>query len=233
MKVNLLHENIGDHDKKEQDSDYGGVVSGLFGNLRIPAVLLAGASVAQAYAMPLSDTDGLQLGLIKRAYVLCILGCFCSMLLTVLLSTAVMTDIALSNARLAKNPSEYINRYYALDYMLTKLNFFAGSAIFAIGTMLRGLIFLNFGLVAKGVLGIMGSFTLMSMGIVLEYSRRQTGKSLWGQMSDTFLLMKIKARTNKLFGIGVILFVSTLCYLVAMIPHIVEYLTIVKKSGKK
>ena len=213
-----------EEDDEPPESDHGGVVSGIFGNLRIPASLLAGASLGQAFALPFADMDGLTLGMVKRVYILCMLGSFSSMLLTVLVSTTVMTDITLSNPRLAKSPADYINRYYALDYMLTKINFFAGSGVFAIGSMLRGWVFLNLATVGQGVLGIMGSFTLMTASIVLEYNRRQSGKSLFGQLKDTFLLMKNKTRTNKLFAIGAIAWCATMIWLLAKVPHIAEHL---------
>mmetsp|Transcript_12613 Transcript_12613/g.30119 ORF Transcript_12613/g.30119 Transcript_12613/m.30119 type:complete len:426 (+) Transcript_12613:100-1377(+) len=213
-----------DDEETAPETDHGGVVSGLFGNLRIPASLLAGASLGQAFALPFADADGLTLGMVKRVYVLCMLGSFSSMLKTVLVSTTVMTDITLSNPRLAKSPSDYINRYYALEYMLTKINFFLGSGAFAIGSMLRGWVFLNFAVVGRGVLGIMGSFTLMSASIVLEYSRRQTGKSWVGQLKDTVQLIRNKTKTNLLFGVGAVIWASTLIYLIAKIPHIANYL---------
>ncbi|KAL3932884.1 MAG: hypothetical protein SGBAC_010644 [Bacillariaceae sp.] len=215
-----------DEDDSPPETDHGGVVSGLFGNLRIPASLLAGASLGQAFALPFADADGLILGMVKRVYVLCMLGSFSSMLLTVLVSTTVMTDITLSNPRLAKSPGDYINRYYALEYMLTKLNFFLGSGSFAIGSMLRGWIFLNLALVGRGVLGIMGSFTLMSASIVLEYSRRQTGKSWVGQLKDTLQLMQNKTKKNRLFGVGAIIWASTVIYLFANIPQVADYLIV-------
>ncbi|CAJ1951180.1 unnamed protein product [Cylindrotheca closterium] len=221
-----IHEFSSSDDEEEpaSEADHGGVVSGLFGNLRIPASLLAGASLGQAFALPFADMDGVLLGMMKRVYVLCMLGSFSSMLLTVLVSTTVMTDITLSNPRMAKSPSDYINRYYALDFMLTKINFFLGSAGFAIGSMLRGWAFLKVSQMGNGVLGIMGSFTIMTASIVLEYSRRQTGKSWVGQLKDTLQLMRNKTKANRLFGVGFVIWAASLVYLISRIPPVADCL---------
>jgi hypothetical protein len=67
--------------------DYGGTVAGLFGNLRIPASLIAGASLGSAFALPLMDTDNFKIGMAKRMYSLSMITTLGSMLLVVVLST--------------------------------------------------------------------------------------------------------------------------------------------------
>ena len=214
-----------DTEKKEQSTmESGGVVAGLFGNLRIPASLVAGAALGSAFGLPLAQTDGLALGMVKRVYVLLMLGSMSSMLLTVLLSTLCMNDIALKPPRTAKSSVEYIKRYYSLEFMLARSNFLWGNIIFVIGSMMRGWVFLSCPKVARGVLGFMGSFILISSSIVLEYSKEQTGKSLREQVLDSNSMIWKKMKKSKMFALGTILWIVTFIYLAANVPHIAEYL---------
>jgi len=124
--------------------DFGGIVSGLFGNFRILASLIAGASLGSAFGLPLKEGDGLVLGLVKRLYVLLTLRSLCSMLLTVLISTLCMNDIALSAPppKMSNSAADYIDRYCLLEWMLVRTNFLWGGVIFVIGSMLRGWVFI-------------------------------------------------------------------------------------------
>jgi hypothetical protein len=88
-------------DDEVELKDCGGTVAGLFGNLRIPASLIAGASLGSAFALPLMDTDNFKIGIAKRMYALSMITTLGSMLLVVILSTIAMNDIAICHTRLS------------------------------------------------------------------------------------------------------------------------------------
>ena len=107
----------GGGDEEDSLKDCGGVVSSLFGNTRIPATLIAGASLGSAFALPLSPSDNMKLGMLKRVYSLLMMNAMSSMLLVVLVSTIVMNDIVLApQARFSRNAFEYIDHHYKLEW---------------------------------------------------------------------------------------------------------------------
>lgn len=204
--------------------DFGGVVAGLFGNLRIPASLIAGASLGSAFGLPPKEGDDLVLGMVKRIYVVFMLGSLCSMLLTVLLSTLCMNDIALSPPKTADTTRDYIDRYYSLEWMLTRTNFLWGSVVFVIGSMLRGWVFLSCPVVGRGLLGIMGSFILIATSIVVQYCTQQTGRTPLQLMKRSLQLIWNKMKNDYLFAAGTSVWIVTLLYPIATIPHLTQSL---------
>jgi hypothetical protein len=213
-----------DNDKEERMVDSGGVVAGLFGNLRIPASLLAGASLGSAFSLPLAGTDGLKLGTVKRVYALFMMGSLSSMLLTVLVSTVCMNDIALSPPRYAKSVGDYIDQNYGLEWMAARTNFIWGNVVFVVGSMLRMWVWMSCPIIADGVLGIMGSLTIISLSIVLEFTRRQTGQTVMQQTKKSMNMVLARMQKNYLFGVGAVMWMTTVAYLSAKTPHMMQFL---------
>eukprot|EP00980_Cylindrotheca_fusiformis_P000789 scaffold192_cov114-Cylindrotheca_fusiformis.AAC.1 len=209
-----------DDDDDEEMTDYGPKVADIFGNLRIPASLLAGAALGSAFELPLGDKDGLKLGTVKRLYALAMMGTMSSMLLVVLVSTMTMHDIVMCAPRKAKYVKDYIEQYYALEWMLCKTNFMWGNIIFVLASMLRGWIFLQSTVIAEAVLGVMGSLMLVSIAILLEFTKKQTGKDALQQVKRNILLILEKSKTNRLFGFSMAFWTATLVYMVAKAPYV-------------
>ena len=209
----------------DEGTDFGGTVAGMFGNLRIPASLVAGAALGSSFALPLAPTDGLQLGFIKRVYALLMMSSLAGMLMSVVVSTICMNDIALApNPRKTQSTGSYIEEYYPLEWMVAKTSFMMGNMSFVVGSMLRAWIFLSCPIVAKGVVGIMSSFTLMSAALLREFTKRQTGKSSVEQAKNAVRITFAKAKKNPLCGVAALLFLVTQIYLVIKIPHMYNYL---------
>jgi hypothetical protein len=205
--------------------DFGSPVAGMFGNLRIPGSLVAGASLGSSFALPLSPTDGLELGFIKRLYALLMMSSLSGMLMSVVISTICMNDIALApSPRKAKSTGSYIDEYYPLEWMVAKTSFMVGNASFVLGSMLRAWLFLSCPVVSKGVVGIMLSFTLMSAALLGEFTKRQTGQNLFQQAASAVQIVYGKAKKNPVFGAATILFLVTQIYLVVKIPHMYHFL---------
>lgn len=215
-----------ENNKHEDDQllDCGTIVATLFGNLRIPASLIAGASLASAFALPLAPTDGLKLGTVKRVYALFMMSSLSSMLLTVLVSTMCMADITLSPPRYAKTANDYVQNNYALEYMAAKTNFIWGNIVFVVGSMLRMWVFLSCPVFADGVVGIMGSLALVSVSILLEFTKRHTGQNVLQQTTTSMKVVIAKIKKNYLFGVAVAMWVATITYLIAKTPHLVSFL---------
>lgn len=214
-----------DSDNDGDEVDHGVKVSDIFGNLRIPASLIAGAALASAFEMPLADTDGLKLGAVKRIYSLAMLNTLSSMLLTVLVSTMCMHDIDMCPPRPAKYVKDYIEKHYALEWMLMKINFIWGNIIFVSASMLRGWVFLKSPIIGDGVLGIMGSLLLVSVSILVEFTNNQTGRTPMQQIKRNISLVLDKTKTNRMFAVSILTWVATVIYLIAKVPYIYFQLT--------
>jgi hypothetical protein len=204
--------------------DCGEAVAGLFGNLRIPASLVAGASLGSAFAMPLNASDGLKLGMVKRIYALLMMGSLASMLLVVLVATVTMNDIVICPTRRSKSVGDYIEENYAMEWLATKINFIWGNVAFVVGASLRGWMAISCAVISKGVLGIMTSLLLVAISVFLEKEKNRTGMNLLEQWSQAMKIVGNRMKGNPLFGVAVIMWVSTVGYIFAEIPHIYQFL---------
>jgi len=74
---------------------YASEASNLFGNLRVPASLFAGASVGAAFAMPIDGPEGLKIGLVKRLYALLMISSLACQVVVVVVTTCTMGALAL------------------------------------------------------------------------------------------------------------------------------------------
>lgn len=215
-----------DNGDDEQLKDCGGAVAGLFGNLRIPASLIAGASLGSAFALPMVDTDGFQFGFAKRMYAFSMITSLGSMLLVVIVSTICMNDITVCPTRLSKSVRDYIDENYSLEWMAVKSHFYYGNLAFIVGSAFRAWISIACPVVGKGVLGILSSLTLLSFSILVEKSRKQAGVPIQQSFLRFLKAIATKAKTNALFGVAAILWATTVTYLVVKIPQMYRYLSL-------
>jgi hypothetical protein len=125
----------------------------------------------------------------------------------------------------AKYVKDYIEQNYALEWMLTKTHFMWGNIVFVLGSMLRGWVFLKCPVIADGVLGFMGSLTLVSVSILVEFTKKQTGQSSMQQMRRSIGLVLDKAKTNRLFRVAAATWIGTAVYMIAKIPYVYLQLT--------
>jgi len=200
--------------------DCGGSVAGLFGNLRIPASLIAGASLGSAFALPLMDTDNFKIGIAKRMYALSMITTLGSMLLVTVLSTIAMNDIAICPTRLSESVGDYIDQNYYLEWMLVRCHFFYGSLAFVAGTAFRAMIEIGCDVFSNGVVGILSSLSLISLSYMMEKTRGQAaGVPVYKVLGRFLKEIGAKAKVNPVFGIGALVWVTTVAYLIVKIPH--------------
>lgn len=212
-------------DDDEELKDCGGTVAGLFGNLRIPASLIAGASLGSAFALPMLDTDGASVGMAKRLYAFSMVTTLGSMLVVVILATIAMNDIAIRPTRLSKSVGDYIDENYSLEWMMVRSQFFYGAFAFLAGSAFRAWICIACPVVGRGVVGVLASLSLICMSYLLEKTHGQSGgKSLHKRIGKFWKAVGAKAKTNLLFGAGTLVWVTAVTYLIVKIPHMYFYL---------
>jgi len=202
-------------------------VAGMFGNLRIPASLIAGASLGSAFALPMLESDGFKVGFAKRVYAFSMITTLGSMLLVVMISTIVMNDIFLCPKRFSKSVGDYVNENYALEWMLVKSNFYYGALAFVVGSGFRAWISIACPVVGRGVIGILASLTLICKAYLIEKTKGHTpGETSIRKMVVRFVKeIGAKAKANPLFGAGAITWLATVTYLTIKFPHIYFYLS--------
>ncbi|VEU38540.1 unnamed protein product [Pseudo-nitzschia multistriata] len=217
-----------DRDEAEDEPllDCGGTVAGLFGNLRIPASLIAGASLGSAFALPLLESDGPMFGFAKRMYSFLMLTALGSMLLVVILSTICMNDIAISPPRRSKSVFDYINEHYSLEWITVKSNFYYGALSFVVGAAFRAWVSISCPVFGRGIVGFLTSMTLISVANLIEKSSCQSGGcSIQQRFTKHRNEVVAKSKTNPVYGAGVLVWASSAGYLIFKIPHIYLYLS--------
>ena len=209
----------------EESKDWGAALTGLFGNLRIPASLIAGASLGSAFSLPMLGSDGSRIGFAKRMYAFSMLSTLGSMLLVVILSTIVMNDVAIHPARTSESLGDYIDEHYCLEWMLVRSHFYYGTFAFVGGTAFRSWISVACPIVGRIILGVLFSLGLVCFSFLIEKTRGQVeGKPIHTMISRFVREIGAKSKTNLLFGAGVASWVTTVIYLIIKIPHIYLYL---------
>lgn len=220
----------GRRDDKDTDAeelkDFGNAAAGLFGNLRIPSMLVAGSALGSAFALPFADTDRLVYGFSKRIYSFAMLSSLGSMILVVILSTVCMNDISICPSRLSTCVGKYIDENYALEWMMVKSHFYYGTVAFVVGTAFRAWVSIECPVVGRGVVGILSSLTVLSISTLLEKSRNQGGGRPFLQNVVCYVkLLLAKGKSSPLFGAGATLWVTTVAYLFVKFPHLYLYLS--------
>jgi len=211
---------------EEQLSDFGGKVASLFGNLRIPASLVAGAALGSAFALPLADSDGFMMGFAKRLYAFSMLTSLGSMLLVVILSTICMNDIAMCPSRLSKSAYDYVSENYSMEWFAVKSHFFYGAVAFTLGAAFRAYVSISCPIIGRGIGGMLVGTTMISLSHLIEKSENQRGgSSIWQAFARHLRAILNKSKTNVFYAAGVLVWASSLSYLTYKLPHIYLYLS--------
>lgn len=213
----------GDQDVQEEMKDHGNVVANMFGNLRIPASLVAGASLGSAFALPFLDSDPGKIAFAKRMYVFSMMTTLGSMLLVLILSTIVINDISLRPSRLAKSVSDYIDENYALEWMLARSHFFYGSLAFVGGSTFRAWVSIACPVLGKAIVGILSSISLISISYIIDRVRIQSENPFRQTLRRFVKEITANMKKKPFFGIGVLIWLTSVTYLLYKVPHMYYY----------
>jgi hypothetical protein len=229
-----------------QQQDYAAVASALFGNVRIPAALFAGAATASAFAMPLQDgLDGLRVGMAKRLYSIIMMGALSSQIVVVLVTTLAVSSLSTKDAAMSYSSpptttgsslTDFLMDRYELEWLATRIHFFGGVLLFFLGIGLRGYITIECPIVAKAALGVILSSTVLCLAFWRHLDDGEVSSASSSTSSDarSFPTMGLpwrycralwkRSMTSAWFALSMILSMSTLAYIVFSIPHISQYL---------
>mmetsp|Transcript_18525 Transcript_18525/g.27998 ORF Transcript_18525/g.27998 Transcript_18525/m.27998 type:complete len:267 (-) Transcript_18525:4-804(-) len=208
------------------EEDHGPKFSAMLGNLRIPSSLFAGASAGAAFAMPIAASDSIKEGFVKRIYSLLMMSSLASQLLVITISTVNMNLIArtVKGEKLATSTTNYIEKFFLLEWTATKFHFFSGVLAFVVGAGLRAWTTIGCPIVARAALGIIASSTALAMTFL---------NSLWeeggevGVLKLPFTYVSLlwkKCRRSVAFALAMIVNVVTALYIIGNIPHVYKYL---------
>ena len=203
--------------------DYSGPAASLFGNLRIPAALFAGAAAGSAFAMPLSPTDGLKFGLAKRIYALLMMGSLSAEIITIVVSTLAMGSMTVRPTELTKSTRELLANKYDFEWVSARLHFLMGILFFAIGTGMRAWVSISCPVFALSAVGLIASSTLFCLAVIDE-REREGGSSLLAVPFKFLKLMLTRIKSDFLFGLSFALATATGIYILLNVPHIYHYL---------
>jgi len=208
----------------EELQDYSGKAASLFGDIRIPAALFAGASAGAAFAMPLTGADGVKFGFAKRVYALLMMGGLSCEMIAIVTATLAMAGIAnQSRPVLSKCANSYLDAEYNFEWVAARLHFLLGILMFASGAGLRAWVTIGCPIYAKASLGIISSATIFCLGII-NARERCAGSSVFALPLKFLQLMLQKATSDFLFGLSFVLATATAAYVCANVPHVFHYL---------
>lgn len=203
--------------------DFSGKGASLFGDLRIPTALFAGASAGAAFAMPLAHDDGIKRGLVKRMYTLLMMGSFSCEMITLVVATITISAISLRKAESTYNVMDFIERHYLFEWVSARLGFLGGILLFLIATGLRAWVNIGCPVYALASLGVISSAATFCLGIVNAHER-ENGRTLFALPSKFFELFVEKLRSDVLLSISFVLATVTGIFVLAKFPHVIRYL---------
>ena len=116
--------------------DYAGAAGGLFGTYRIPASLFAGASAGAAFAMPILAGEAATLGYVKRIYAALMISSLVCQLQVIVVSTVALERLSRPYDKEVSVES-FMRRYFDLEWIAVRLNFFVGVLSFVTAIGLR------------------------------------------------------------------------------------------------
>jgi len=202
-----------------EQQDYSSKASALFGNVRVPAALFAGASGGAAFALPILPTDGVVVGFSKRLYALLMLGALSSQLLAIVVSTTSMSRMALDAHTPTTSLHSFIREEYDFEWVSILTNFFAGMISFVLASGIRAWVVLSCPVTARAALGIIVSSTLLAVSFLKESFLRRD-ESLFSLPAEYTRYLLQKALHSPLFAVSVILLTATYAYIAIKIPHL-------------
>ena len=204
--------------------DYSGEASSLFGNVRIPSALFAGASAAAAFAMPLGHSEGLKIGLVKRLYALLMMGALSSQIVAVVISTLTVGSLATCPVKKTSSVSQLLKEEFALEWIGARWHFLTGVLMFVVGVGMRAWITIACPVVAKAALGIIISSTLLCVAFLDDLQQHEVTEGLLHLPWNYLRVLWARAVAKPLFGVAFLASILANGYILWKMPHIIQYL---------
>ena len=219
----------------EAPTDYTNAISGLFGNIRIPAALFAGAAAGSIFAMPLTPgVDSVRAAWVKRIYALLMISALCMEIIAIMVSTVTMNFVQGSTNVKGQSRREntssiglfdVIHREYEFEWVSARCNFTYGILQFIIAIGIRAWVSIGCPVIGKIGLGMITSSALLSVAFIQEAEANFHDRSfLYVPIKFTHLLVRKLKEKKPMFALAVISYIVTYIYLGMSIPHIYEYL---------
>ena len=219
---------------KTPPPDFSGQAAGLFGNIRIPAALFAGAAAAQAYAMPVTmANDGLMLGFAKRLYALLMIGSLASQTNTILISTVTMASLSSGKSKQGDTSSpppatslvEWVGQHYDAEWTTVKFNFITGIVSFTLAAALRAKLTMVCPVLAAACVGVLISSTLLSLAFVDDMEGSvHNGQGLFHLPLKMLQVTWRLSTKSPLFALAALSYAVTFLFVAIKIPHLYVYL---------
>jgi hypothetical protein len=214
----------------DDKKDYTGAAAALFGNVRIPAALFAGASAGAAFALPLAANEGLKLGVVKRLYALLLVGAFSSQVVAVVVATLTVAALSTRTSNHTTSVQALLAQEYDLEWVSVRLHFLQGALFFLMGIGFRAWISIGCPVIAKAALGLIVSATLLCLAFVQDLDSSSGEGLLEGAWSlpiryVKLVVQRITEKKRPLFALALTVVTMTSLYIVSKIPHLVHFLS--------
>jgi hypothetical protein len=233
-----------------EKKDYRKEASGLFGSIRIPASLFAGASASSAFVLPILGNESLKIGLVKRIYYLLMIGSLSNEIIAVVIATLTTMELLVGGSSADDNITDYFKttsirellydeKYFHLESIAVRFHFWSGILMFLAGLGIRAWVSITCPVIAKASLGIVLSSILFCLAF-FQKNLASTNKCYGGRSSsdvssrgvrNAFLIpyeyMKAlwaESKKSPIFAIALTMAMITQFYILWKIPHIVHFI---------
>ena len=206
--------------------DFSAEASALFGNVRIPAALFAGASAGSAYALPISaGHEGVRIGFAKRLYALLMIHSLSANIIVIIVATASMAGIAnQSIARESTSVVQWMHTYFNGEWVTVQCQFISGICTFALAVALRSWISMVCPVLANACVGILISSTLLALAFV-DHMEKSAGRGTLLRLPIQQVHNLIRySRTSPFFIAATLSYITTMVYMALRVPHLLHYL---------
>ena len=237
-------------DQVVKKKDYRKEASGIFGSIRIPASLFAGAAASSAFVLPIIGNESLTIGLAKRLYYLLMIGSLSNEIITVVIATLTGMELTVAGASADDNIGDYFKttsirellydkKYFFLESIAVRYHFWSGILMFLAALGVRAWISISCPVIAKAASGTVLSAILFCLAFfqknLISTSKSQGGRSGSDVSSlgvqNAFLIpyeyakaLWSESKTSPIFAVALTMAMITQFYILWKIPHVAHYI---------
>lgn len=216
--------------KTKTHHDFTKAAASVFGNLRVPSALFAGAAAGSAFALPIQTSDDSLSTCLKSVYALLMISCLSCNLTSIVIGTLSISKLATMEEEdeddlpTYRSLIDFLIGEFELEFTASRTSFITGLVTFAFAIGLRAWITFENPLVGAAGLGIIVSGLLFCFAFLDEIFQDLTfggnNRPLVGLTLRCAELITEKAETNEFFAVALAASALTAVVIVAGLAQV-------------
>lgn len=217
--------------KKKTHNDYTKGAASVFGNLRVPSALFAGAAAGSAFALPIQTSDDSLSTCLKSVYALLMISCLSCNLTSIVIGTLSISKLATMEEEneddlpTYRSLVDFLIGEFELEFTASRTSFITGLVTFAFAIGLRAWITFENPLVGAAGMGIIVSGLLFCFAFLDEIFGQDltfggNNRPLVGLPLRCAELITKEAETNEFFAVALAASAITAVLIVAGLSQV-------------